>query len=384
MKLLKKIKKNLATFQYLKLRKKINDNSYFFFFPFYHVGGAERVHTDILEVFKNDKTLCFITNTSKNEAFKSNFEQNSEILYMGNLIRSPFKKWVLKLISESINKKEKPVVFGCNSSFFYDLIPYFAPHVKVIDLIHAFSENGPEIWSLPVAERIDNRVVLGKKTASDFKNLYETRKKPKELADRLVIIPNKVSAPEKLAEKDFQNKFQILYVGRNSPEKRVSIVFEIAEKCLRKNLPVTFNIIGDFSNYNNPIPENVTLVGELKCKKQLDDYYKQSHLLLITSYREGFPMVILEGMSYGVIPISTDVGEINCLISEEKGTGFLIPNETDETATAENFVNRIEYCITNPTVMQQFSENTFNCVKENFSLGNFAAAYRNLFLKQKI
>ena len=382
MKLSKKIKKNLAALQYLKLRKKINENAFFFFFPFYHVGGAEQVHTDILEVFKNEKTLCFITNTSKNEAFKANFNKNSELLYMGNLIRNPFKKWVLKLISDAVNKKENPVVFGCNSAFFYDLVPYFAPHVKVIDLIHAFSENGPEIWSLPVAERIDYRVVLGKKTATDFKNLYENQNKPKELTNRLVIIPNKVEIPEILEPKSSQNTFQILYVGRNSPEKRVSILFQIAEKCLQKNLPVVFNIIGDFSNYTNFIPKNVTLVGELNDKKHINEYYKQSHLLLITSYREGFPMVILEGMSYGVIPISTDVGEISSLISEEKGTGWLIPNETNEAATADNFVNRIEYCINNPSVIQQFSENTFKCVKENFNFENFAAAYKDLFSKQ--
>lgn len=381
MKLSKKIKKNLATLQYLNLRKKINNNSFFFFFPFYHVGGAERVHSDILEVFKKDKTLCFITNSSKNEALKNNFKQNSEVIYMGNLIKSPFKKWVLKLISETINKKEKPVVFGCNSSFFYDLVPFFAPHVKVIDLIHAFSENGPEIWSIEVAERIDERVILGKKTATDFKKLYKTKNKPRELLDRLVIIPNKVKTKKKLIIKEYQNKFKILYVGRNSPEKRVAILFKIAENCLKKNLPITFNIIGDFSNYLNPIPENVTMVGELSNKKQLNEYYKQSHMLLITSYREGFPMVILEGMSYGVIPISTDVGEISSFISEKKGTGFLIPNENNEIKTVENFVNQIEYCILNPIVMNQFSKNTFNCVKENFNFENFATSYRNLFFK---
>lgn len=381
MKLSKKIKKNLATLQYLKLRKKINDNSYFFFFPFYHVGGAEQVHIDILEVFRNDKTLCFITNTSKNEAFKSNFNRNSELIYMGNLIKNPFKKWVLKLISEAVNKKEKPVVFGCNSAFFYELVPYFAPHVKVIDLIHAFSENGPEIWSLPVADRLDYRVVLGNKTANDFKNLYEERNKSQELGERLAIIPNKVEVPQSMPPKNHQAPLEILYVGRNSPEKRVGIVFQIAEKCVEKKLPVYFNIIGDFNGYNHPIPGNVTLVGELSDRQAINEYYKKSHLLLITSYREGFPMVIIEGMSYGVVPISTDVGEISSLISEEKGTGWLIPNETDETATANNFVARIEYCLDSPAIMQQFSKDAFKCVKENFNPDKFAAAYKDLFSK---
>ncbi|WP_444626173.1 hypothetical protein ACSLMG_11115 [Flavobacterium columnare] len=201
---------------------KLDNKEFFFFFPYYHLGGAETVHNDILKIFKDFNSICFITEKSVNNFNKSLFESNMFLLEVYKYSRKKVRLFLLKKIAEKINKTDNPRVFGCNSMFFYDLIPFLKDHVKVIDLLHAFSyeePNASEKYSLPVASRINKRIVLGQKTKNDFKELYKTNNKDSKLINRIEIIKNKVSIPEMYNKKDL-SKITILFVGRDSYEKR--------------------------------------------------------------------------------------------------------------------------------------------------------------------
>src|SRR5699024_1573178 len=128
-------------------------------------------------------------------------------------------------------------------------------------------------------------------------------------ADRLTIIRNRTPVPPVYPRKNFSDpKLKVLFVARNSPEKRVELFLKVAEASYKKQISVHFYMIGDFGELHNVIKPNTNILGEVFDKEELDRYYAQSHILLCTSSREGFPMVILEGMSQGVVPISTDVG----------------------------------------------------------------------------
>jgi len=373
-----KIKSNLAVFNILGIVRKINTKERFFFFPFYHVGGAERVHVDILESFEKEGNLCFITNTSKNESFKNLFKSFSNLIYLGKLVKRPFKKWTFKIISKAINKNKNAVVFGCNTGFFYELIPFLEPHVLVIDLIHAFADGGIEVESLPYVDRIDKRVVLGKKTLNDFKELYKNNGIHSSSLEKINIIRNQVDT--NVSEKYFKNDdFTILFVGRNSKEKRFYLFLEIAKRMM-KSKKVKFIVIGPFDRSMYSEYTNVSFKGEINDKKVLNKYYSKSHLLLITSSREGMPMVILEGMVYGVVPISTDVGEISSVISEDKSNGCLVLGN-NENDIIDSFIFKIKMLKSDREKLELFSKNVRSCVSENFSKEVFEKSYTNLFKK---
>ncbi len=375
--------KNLRVFKlFITILPKIKKQEIFFFFPFYHLGGAETVHNDILEIFSKNESVCFITNKSVNTFNKANFEKSTVLLEINKLIRGRFlKKVAIKKISRKINAAKKPIVFGCNSEFFYDLIPYLDEKVKVIDLIHAFSyeeSSAAEKVSLKVVERINKRVVLGEKTKSDFKELYLKENKDLALLERVKIIKNKVDVPENKIIKDVSSPMVVLFVARDSYEKRPEIFFEIAKNCFKINLDIKFKVIGDyFENYE--ITPNVEIIGPIKEKNIINTYYKEADLILITSSREGFPMVILEGMSYGVVPISTNVGEIATFINDENQNGFLIQNHANAQQIVTDFTEKILYINSNRTILEKYSSKAYTSVKQEFSSDKNKENYLNLF-----
>ena len=369
--------------QYFQICKFLKENTseVFFFFPFWQTGGGEKVHADILGVFADKKPICFLTQVSRNNAFQKEFEKNSRVLLLGKwAMKSNLKRVIFKKIAKKINALESPIVFGCNSTFFYKLLPRLSSHVKVFDLIHAFSEHGTEKYSIPFVSRIDKRVVLGEKTFGDFKKLYEDHNISKDYLKRIQIINNKVQIPKKNVNRLNKSVLKILFVARNAPEKRFELFLSIAVMCLEQGIKAEFIVIGDFENYSMDISINVTLVGELNDRKSINYWYEKCDLLLVTSSREGFPMTIMEGMSYGVVPITTSVGEIPSVLNATFcKNAIVINNSNDAGHIVREFVKAIKGFAEEKTLLLDYSENAYRFAKNNFGQDVFCRKYRALF-----
>lgn len=370
--------KNLVYF--IKIKLLLRNKKNFFFFPFYHIGGAERVHSDILELFDSKDSICIITDTSENDHFYNDFKSNLKLIEIEKLPIHKKEK-TYKHIIKHINKTNG-TIFGCNSKYFYDLIQDLKKEVRVLDLIHAFSyevKTASEKYSLPIATRFNKRVILGSKTYLDFKQLYQENNISSKYLENLVIIKNKVPIPEKFPSKPVSETLKIIFVGRNSPEKRVNLFFAIAEFCLIKKINVNFFVIGNFDIVTQSKPYNTTIIGEISDANLLKEIYISSDIILTTSSREGLPMVILEGMANGVLPICTDVGEISELIKPELENGFLITNYENDHEIIKAFCDTIDFLDQNRYLLKKYQENGYNSIKENYSPEKFKAAYLKLF-----
>lgn len=349
----------------------------FFFFPTWYFGGADRVHLDILKVFKNEDSICFLNHSANNLEAKKEFEGVTTLIFIEKL---KLRSYMLRKIASAINQQKEPIVFGCAVSFFYDLIPLLASHVKIIDLTHCFGKGGEmELRSLPNVERLDKRVVLGEKTKLNFQKLYELFFVPETCLERFCIIPNQITTPVHTPSKNYtSDTLKVLLVCRNSPEKRPDLFLKIAESCYEKHLPFEFSMIGAFEKHRGNVIPNVEIIGEIYNRDELNRYYIDAHLLLVTSLNEGFPMVMLEGMSNGVVPIATAVGEIPEHIAPIKKNGFLVAYEDDADIVA-HFVDQLTYLSNNRDVIEEYSRNVYEYVKGEFSPEHFSEAYRSLF-----
>lgn len=381
--------------------KKLND--IIFFFPFYSFGGAERVHINILKATKDFKTSCFISENSANDFFKKEFENNTYLIPYFNLKSKKYNIYI-RQIAKSINKKKSPIVFGCNSNLFYKVLPLLKNHVKIIDLIHAFSYEEPlasEKISLHLVEKIDIRVVLGEKTKNDFRELYHNHNISEKLMDRIEIIKNMVNIPKKIYSKPHSEILRILFIARNSFEKRPHYVIEIAKKCLEENLNMKFSFVGDFEKEFSDL-ENIEIIGPVNSQQRMAEIYQSHDILLITSFREGFPLVVSEGMAHGIIPVSTDVGEISEVINLKNKNGFLISdpnifiyytsneripskflNYEDEILVINKFIKTLKTLQWNYELRKEYSSHAYETAKLFFSREKFENSYKNMLINKK-
>ncbi|WP_223591809.1 glycosyltransferase family 4 protein [Neobacillus bataviensis] len=216
-----------------------------------------------------------------------------------------------------------------------------------------------------IFKHILNKYVERIITVSDFE---------KENLVKAGITPSKITTIYNgvdLMQFAFHNKdkgelFKVGILARLSEEKNHELFIKIAHQ-LRHIPNIKFYIAGD-----GPVKEKIKdmiqsqdLVHKIKMVGpvyQPEEFIREMDLLLLTSYREVFPMVILEAMAVGTPIISINKGGIGEAIIGNK-TGFLINEHS-----VEDFCSKILDIESNEVIRKQFIENALRKVQTDFSL----------------
>ena len=222
--------------EYIRLKKYLNSHSHnlIFFFPYTFVGGAERVHFEIVSCCKDKNPLVFFTGFSDSDSFLKFFEANAKVFNIPRTLNYPvFGMKAKNIIADFINKQSNAKTIGSGSAFYFELLNKLAPHVFCADIKHTFiQQTDPiEIQLLPIVSRLNKRIFIGEKSMDNMRKLYHDNNIPKQISERLVHIRNFTSIPEHFYPKEINGTLKILYVGRVSPEKRIGIVIDIAKEC---------------------------------------------------------------------------------------------------------------------------------------------------------
>lgn len=354
----------------------------FFFFPFYHTGGAEKVHALITQAVVNKNCIIFFTKKSVDKTFYADFEKNNCTIkdisaYTDNKWLYFFNLIYRGIITGYINKQNtKPLVFNGQCNFAYKISPWINKNIRQIELIHSFNSFS---WiRIPFIPFIYKTVMISKVRIENHLEQYRNIKVPEIFNYRIVYICNGIELPKEAITKEYATPLNVLYVGRGTPEKRVHLVALIAKQIKQQQDFINFIIAGDVAN---AIPENLKSYCELKGNiddtNQLTDLYKQAHVLLITSETEGFPMVVMEAMAHGCAIIATPVGDLPVHVIDEKN-GFLTKEIFNETKVSDEMINYIQKLSTNASLLQRMSIENSNYAKDNFDIKNFNERYNTL------
>lgn len=352
-----------------------HDASLIFFFPYTHMGGAERVHSDIVNAFPDQKCMVVFTGFSKDSSFLQAFKHSgSEVLVIPGALYSPLVRAKSRnLLIRYINSGRRRGIFGSNSEYYFHLLPHLNRDLFCADLIHAFKfqpeGNLAHIGLLPYASRLNKRVFVSKQAMDEFKLLLTNNLYGSSHTERLTYICNGTKVADVLPAKS--QPFKVLFVGRDSPEKRFELFVQIADN-FTGNSDIVFEAAGISSakSYGN-----VSCLGELT-QSELNELYKSAHILLLTSSREGFPMVIIEAMAAGVVPVSTAVGDIPNHINGDNG---VVIRADDAARIVTSMIQAIESLIGNPAELNRLSANANSYAQNHFMIEDFQSNYRSLF-----
>ncbi len=375
-----------AAAQYRHLKREIrlseNHSGVFLFFPYLHMGGAEKVHAAITASLKDQQPWVFISGFSTSAVFASSFENNGKLFDIPHAANHPFyAKRTRSLIADFIVKQQKPQMLGCANFLFYDLAERMPVTVKCYDLKHEFRldlDVAIEKKLLPCYLRMDKRVFISHRAMGEMKKFYEINNVGKDYFSRIRHILNYVFVPDQMPQKEKEGPLLVLYAGRGTHEKRAHIVCRIAALAKQKNLPLQFVIAGDVTEAVrlNEYP-SVRFLGEIRDEEKMRKIYSEAHVVLITSSREGFPMAIMEGMAQGAVPVSTPVGDVPLHMNKEEN-GFVTSSILEEEVVSE-MLQRLVTLEKNRALLQKTAEHAYVYASENFREDKFVKAWRTLF-----
>ena len=198
----------------------------------------------------------------------------------------------------------------------------------------------------------DGRPILSEARSKSIQNLpaYDlvatlTKRQRKDVTDivgaspNLAVIPNSVPLPDPSSITLERPVDRGIVVAAFVPRKRVHLAIEAASKAYA-TAPIHLDVYGDGESK----PEVDAMVNAVDATRfaTLHGYSttalgetKTASFILITSETEGTPLVLLEGMAAGCIPISFDIPYGPSDIIVDGVNGFLIPDgDTDAMAAA--------------------------------------------------
>jgi glycosyltransferase involved in cell wall biosynthesis len=201
------------------------------------------------------------------------------------------------------------------------------------------------------------------------------------LADRTSTIRNGVSVPPVRREVP-SDPLRILYAGRViQHQKRVLDLPPILAGLLDAGVPAVLTVAG-----SGPEDAALAKAGEaLLHKGALRQVGTLAHdallalmetqdIIMLTSAFEGLPMVLIEAMARGCIPVVTDVTSGIPELVRQGENGFRVP-----IGDTQGFVRCLAALASDPVGRARLRQAARSCVEQSFSGNAMAAAYHDLF-----
>ncbi len=365
-----------------RLRPLKREYETFFFFPFYHIGGAEKVHLNIAKAIGNKNCIIFFTRKSQNDLFYSEFAASG--CEMRDISHYTDNKWIyfVNIIFRGIiagyinNQKAKPLVFNGQCNFGYKLSPWINRHIPQIELIHSLCSFS--YIRIPFLPFIWRTVMISKVRIQEHIDLYRRYgilirydEKIKFILNGIDLPPNPYATQEALG-------LTVLYVGRGTAEKRVWLIGEIAALVNQSTNNVRFVFMGDVAD---AMPERYRayciFLGNQSDAEAIDKIYREASVLILTSETEGFPMVIMEAMARGLAIVSTAVGEIPLHIKDGVN-GYLLQDFTNPKAVVVDAKDSILKMAQDRELLTAMTANNLAYAYSHFGMERFEAEYKAL------
>jgi len=129
--------------------------------------------------------------------------------------------------------------------------------------------------------------------------------------------------------KTFDKKLTFCFVGRLEESKGFLILLEAVKglsniKWINKLHFVGETMESEF-NDNFNYSDNIQIIYHGILNRQgIDQVYRDSHFIILPSYSEGFPKVLIEASSFGCIPIVSPISSIIKHINSKKKNGIIL------------------------------------------------------------
>lgn len=356
--------------------------------------------SDVLEILTpiSESVLLINGNTNRIKNPAQNvviYDLNLSVHYSSEIKPKIFSNffWIIKLFMIQIKTSLKVLYLHkeIDLIIFYMAYPYFQLpllisklcHLKTIEVITRSQSNSPLIKLLKINDYFLYHLIDGISPESPklIKDLHLDRfELPILIEGSRYIETNKYSITKQM---EFRENV-IGYIGRFTQEKGIK-EFIGALEIIGPNLNDIRIFIGGDGPLRNWIIDSckeleerynlsITIMGWIG--EDLPDFLNDLKLLVIPSYSDALPTIMLESMACGTPVLATRVGGIPDVIIPEK-TGFLI-----EKNTPEIIAEMIIECL-NSSNLNQMSIDCRTLIENKFSFENAVSRWQKIITFSK-
>ena len=371
-------------------------------YPPYILGGAGTYAHFLIKGLKELNVDVHVLTPGLKHDLKENITRinSPDIKYWGKLFFSYYSKKYIDFLDESHD---------------FDIIHYNEPHVilqksnkPIVSTFHSNRINNFKIRFFTYKRKTrDEYGTLVKGIGGGVGDIMAANKSDRIICpcnnlkmlihkycfvnnDLIQVIPNGIEIFKHKGKELFENRFleknslygedYILYIGRLDPMKGIDYLIDAFKKIKRKYPKIKLVIAGsgpseiDLKLAAKSVQDVIFLGFVSKVEDKLS-LYNNCLAVVLPSFSEAFPMVILEAMASGKPVIASSVGGISDLVRNYEN-GFLV-----KPGRPQDIERSINTLIENPDLREQMGKRNLVLIKKKYSYKETAKSTLNLYRK---
>ena len=239
----------------------------------------------------------------------------------------------------------------------------------ILDQAGAFSAISPEIASEWIASGIPSEKIHRIPNSVDTSRFMPVESAQKDLLRKKLNLP--------------QNATIVVYTGRLVSYKGLPLLLKVWDEIRRKHENVLLILAGtgglDIDNCeevlreyvkDNRLENQVVFTGAVQ---NVSEYLQASDIFVFPSENDAFPSSLVEAMACGLPVVSTPVGAIKTIITNEK-TGLLI-----QPGNAEQLYQALDVILSNKEMAYRLGKAACQSVQDLYSAEIVSRKYLELF-----
>jgi glycosyltransferase involved in cell wall biosynthesis len=194
--------------------------------------------------------------------------------------------------------------------------------------------------------------------------------------DKCYVLPNFTDVGKSISFKNKENtdKKSFLFIGRLNRQKGIDIIIQAAKKCPNAIFILAGSLDKTFINISD-LPYNVKWEGVIDENKKMSLLNNSMALIFSSRSYEGFPMVFLEAMQYGLPVIAPKYAGYPEIIRDGKN-GLLF-----RIGDVDDLVKKIIIIMENPCIQNTLGQNGRDILKNEYSKEVWYSKYTDVISK---
>lgn len=244
--------------------------------------------------------------------------------------------------------------------------------------LYLFKKNKPYIikcilsgifsWGCPI-------IVLSRKERERVRQDYH--------AENVYVLPNCVdlSEAERFTRNFGSDRLEMLYLGRIEPNKGMDYLYDAMAgwQTCHANFRVHFAGVeqgnhGYIVKFQRLLGDKFVYEGVVTGKEKVD-LFKQCQIFLLPSFYEGLPIALLECMSFGMVPVVTDVGSMGEFV-KDKENGLLL-----QVKDVKSIVDALNLLSHDHTLLMRLSSSARQTIFACFQPKNYISQLNSVYSK---
>lgn len=348
-----------------------------------NIGGGEIYFRDLANILNKDKNIDLtIISPSLTHNLDFSFLNKNQYIHIDGIPKIKYYKilpYIYKL-NKQVNKllKEKNYdLLIINGDRAVTFSPFFLKSIKKIGIRHMPIDSKVK----EVLSRLSFSYLNSLVTISDFhkKNYYQKTQTKLPIHIIYNCVNRDIFLPSKIPY--IAGKIKFVQIGTIEQRKGIFDTLRVFQNILKSRTDLELHLVGDGELYeqvkqfiiNNNLSEYIFLHGY---QKQVLNYIQNNHVVLLPSYNEGLPLILLEALSVGRLAISTKISGTPEIIQDQIN-GYLF-----DPGDLKSYESIIENLLNNKFIIEYLGLNASENLAEKFSSKTWEIKWLDLVLNE--